>query len=136
MNLNEITSLLAAQLAPALEPIPVFAEVESTRDTLDPSTPSVVVLSGPSSEVGSGTFTYKARIEIVLYFQPDAVENYDESTPDNIAAAADSLFESWTLSFLPSLPVYLYEAKRLPTVAKKLPLQYEYHIPYTLFLQF
>lgn len=136
MNLNSITSVIADSLAERFPSLLVSAEVGPSREETVGAVPAVVVLSGPSSEVGAATYTYKARIEVVLYYQPDAVEDYDPDTPDLIAAAMDSLLDSWTLANLPSLPVYLYDAKRHPTVAKKAPLQYEYHIPYTLFLQF
>lgn len=137
MDLTQITSALASALAPMLPAANVYAEIAPEVRTDDVGHPvDVVVLSGPISEITPPNFTYKARIEIVVFYQPQAAGVNGSAAVAQVESALSSIFSGWTASTVADLPVYLYEAKPLPVLPKKSPLSYEYHIPYTLFLQF
>lgn len=137
MDLTQITSALASALAPMLPAANVYAEIAPEVRTDDVGHPvDVVVLSGPISEITPPNFTYKARIEIVVFYQPQAAGVDGSAVVSQVESALSSIFSGWTASTVADLPVYLYEAKTLPVIPKKTPLLYEYHIPYTLFLQF
>ena len=137
MDLTQITSALASALAPMLPTANVYAEIAPEVRADDVGHPvDVVVLSGPISEITPPNFTYKARIEIVVFYQPQAAGVDGSSVVSQVESALSSIFSGWTASTVADLPVYLYEAKSLPAIPKKTPLLYEYHIPYTLFLQF
>lgn len=137
MDLTKITSALASALAPLLPTANVYAEIAPEVRADDVGHPvDVVVLSGPITEIMPPNFTYKARIEIVVFYQPQAAEVDGSAVVAEVESALASIFSGWTASTVADLPVYLYEAKALPVLPKKSPLLYEYHIPYTLFLQF
>lgn len=137
MDLTQITSALASALAPMLPAANVYAEIAPEVRTDDVGHPvDVVVLSGPISEITPPNFTYKARIEIVVFYQPQAAGVDGSAVVAQVQSALSSIFSGWTASTVADLPVYLYEAKNLPVIPKKTPLLYEYHIPYILFLQF
>lgn len=137
MDLTQITSALASALAPMLPAANVYAEIVPEVRADDVGHPvNVVVLSGPISEITPPNFTYKARIEIVVFYQPQAAGVDGSAVVSQVESALSAIFSGWTASTVADLPVYLYEAKPLPVIPKKTPLLYEYHIPYTLFLQF
>ena len=137
MDLTKITSALASALAPLLPTANVYAEIAPEVRTDDVGQPvDVVVLSGPVSEITPPNFTYKARVEIVVFYQPQAAGVDGSAVVAEVESALSSVFSVWTASTVADLPVYLYEAKPLPVLPKKSPLLYEYHIPFTLFLQF
>lgn len=137
MDLTQITSALASALAPLLPTANVYAEIAPEVRTDDVGHPvDVVVLSGPISEITPPNFTYKARIEIVVFHQPQAAGVDGSAVVAEVESSLASIFSGWTASTVADLPVYLYEAKSLPVIPKKSQLSYEYHIPYTLFLQF
>ena len=137
MDLTQITSALASALAPMLPDANVYAEIVPEVRTDDVGHPvDVVVLSGPISEITPPNFTYKARIEIVVFYQPQAAGVDGSAAVAQVESALSTIFSGWTAATVADLPVYLYEAKPLPVLPKKSPLSYDYHIPYTLFLQF
>ena len=137
MDLTQITSALASALAPMLPTANVYAEIAPEVRTDDIGHPvDVVVLSGPVSEITPPNYTYKARIEVVVFYQPQAAQVDGSEVVEQVESALGSIFSGWTSSNIADLPVYLYEAKGLPVIPKKTPLLYEYHIPITLFLQF
>lgn len=137
MDLTQITSALASALAPMLPTANVYAEIAPEVRTDDVGHPvDVVVLSGPISEITPPNFTYKARVEIVVFYQPQSPGVDGSAVVAEVESALSSIFSGWTASTVADLPVYLYEAKSLPVIPKKSQLSYEYHIPYTLFLQF
>lgn len=137
MDLTQITSALASALAPLLPTANVYAEITPEVRADDVGHPvDVVILSGPISEITPPNFTYKARIEIVVFHQPQAAGVDGDAVVAEVESALSTIFSGWTASTVADLPVYLYEAKPLPVIPKKSQLSYEYHIPYTLFLQF
>lgn len=137
MDLTQITSALASALAPLLPTANVYAEIAPEVRTDDVGHPvDVVVLSGPITEIMPPNFSYKARVEIVVFYQPQAAGIDGSAVVAEVESALSSIFSGWTASTVADLPVYLYEAKSLPVIPKKSSLSYEYHIPYTLFLQF
>lgn len=137
LNLSAITEAIASHLKPLFPQCNVYAEVDASRGEDVGAVPDIVVMSGPFSEILPPNYTYKARVEVILFYQPDTATTVDpDSLIASISSALASFLDDWTGSSLPTLPVYLYEGKALPIVPKKSPLLYEYHIPLTLFLQF
>lgn len=137
MNLSAISTAIADHLAPLFPALNVYAEVDETREEEVGRIPDLVIRSGAFSEILPPNYTYKARFEVILLYQPEAAAGIDpDALVTSISSALHDFIASWTGNTLPTVPAYLYEGKLLPTVPKKSPLQYEYHIPLTLFLQF
>lgn len=137
LDLSAITAAIAAHLEPLFPSLNVAAEVSTVREPEVGSKPDLVICSGPFSEIAPPNYTYKARVECILFYQPEAASSFDpDSTLSAISSALASFLSSWQGSSLPDLAVHLYEGKLLPIVPKKSSLLYEYHIPLTLFLQF
>ena len=137
LDLSAITAAIAAHLEPLFPSLNVSSEVAHVREPEVGSKPDLIICSGPFSEILPPNYTYKARVEVILFYQPDTAATVDpDSLIASISSALASFLDDWTGSSLPTLPVYLYEGKALPIVPKKSPLLYEYHIPLTLFLQF
>lgn len=136
MDLTQITAAIAAYLKPLFPALNVYAEIDVARGEDVGKTLDVVVMSGPFSEILPPNYTYKARVEVVIFYQPENAAEEPVEVISEVSIALDNFLASWTGNTLDGLPVFLYEGKTLPIVPKKTPLLYEYHIPITLFLQF
>ena len=137
LDLSSLSDFFAATLAPRFPEIDIFGEVETVRGPEDGVVPSLVVRSGPFSEIAPANYIYKTRFEFILYFNPDAAADFDATAKlEELESAVESMFAGWVGQSIGSLGVHLYEAKILPVVPQKSQLVFQYHIPVTLFLQF
>jgi hypothetical protein len=136
MNFTEITAAIAEYLKPLFPALNVYAEIDKARGEDVGKKLDLVVMSGPFTEIMPPNYTYKWRVEIVIFYQPENAADEPAEVISEVSTALDNLLATWTGGTLDGLPVYLYEGKTLPIVPKKTPFLYEYHIPVTLFLQF